>query len=38
MLINAGRIVALDEPVDLESAEEIRHELHEKHWPVSVVL
>ncbi|KAJ9112443.1 hypothetical protein QFC20_002231 [Naganishia adeliensis] len=22
-----------DEPVDLESAEEIRHDLHEKHWP-----
>lgn len=26
--------LALDEPVDLESAEEIRHDLHEKHWPV----
>lgn len=37
-MLNAGRaIVARDDPVDLESAEEIRHDLHEKHWPVSIV-
>lgn len=38
LMLNAGRaIVARDDPVDLESAEEIRHDLHEKHWPVSIV-
>jgi hypothetical protein len=31
-----GNIVP-DRPVDLESAEEIRHDLHEKHWPVSTL-